>query len=267
MMPSRRTSHGFTLTEVLVVLAIVGFLLAFLIPAVMQATAAARRTACQNHLRQLGIALHSYNTAHRWFPAGTENEWSWQARLLPYFEEANLSRGMDFAVEPFEDPNHSSTATLVPVLLCPADPQSNLIHEPAEVPGFRFAHTNYLGSLDAKERLRHGMFGEYHRVRMAQVQDGASRTLFVGERPVITADGKSYGWWVWGPETLISATHGLRPGSSDDAASADHWWSTHSDGAHFLFVDGSVQLLAYSIDPTVFAGLGTRDGGEVIADF
>jgi prepilin-type N-terminal cleavage/methylation domain-containing protein len=79
----RRSSGGFTLIELLVVLAIVGFLLALLLPAIMRAREASRKAQCQNHLLQLGAALHEHHGLHKWFPPGTQNEWSWSARLLP----------------------------------------------------------------------------------------------------------------------------------------------------------------------------------------
>jgi prepilin-type processing-associated H-X9-DG protein len=111
------------------------------------------------------------------------------------------------------------------------------------------------------------MFGEYGQVRLAEVTDGTSRTLFVGERGIVEANGLSYGWWVWGPETVLAASNGFRPGRGENPQSATHWWSYHPDGAEFLFVDGSVRFLSYSIDPQAFASLGTKDGGEVVSGF
>jgi prepilin-type N-terminal cleavage/methylation domain-containing protein/prepilin-type processing-associated H-X9-DG protein len=262
-----RRNRGFTIVELLVVLAIVAMMVGLLLPAVMQARESARRTECQSHLRQLGVALQNYHSAHRWFPAGTENEWSWHGRLLPFIEETNLRWQFDFAFEPFEAPNYLATNTVVPLFLCPSDDRSNLLHEPADLPGFQFAHTNYLGSLETADGGERGMFGEYHRVRLAEVQDGTSQTLFVGERGVVVAGGQTYGWWVWGPETLISPSRGFRAGNPDASESAKHWWSHHAEGASFLFVDGSVHFLAYSIDPAVFASLGTKDGGEILSGY
>jgi prepilin-type N-terminal cleavage/methylation domain-containing protein/prepilin-type processing-associated H-X9-DG protein len=265
---STRAQHkgGFTLIELLVVIGIIGLLLGLLIPAVMHAREAARRTACQNNLKQLGIALLNHHDAHKSFPPGTDNEWSWSARLLPNLEEANVQGQFDFQREPFEEPNFLGTNTIVPVLLCPSDPRSELIFEPKDLPGYWFAHTSYLGSLDAGSSRR-GMFGEYHQVRLAEVTDGTSRTLFVGERGIVEADGLSYGWWVWGPETVLNASNGFREGDGENPQSAKHWWSYHPGGAEFLFVDGSVRFLSYSIDPQLFASLGTKNGGEVVSSF
>ncbi|MAT69426.1 MAG: hypothetical protein CMJ58_07855 [Planctomycetaceae bacterium] len=102
-------SKAFTLVELLVVIAIIGVLVSLLLPAVQAAREAARRTQCLSQLKQYGIALHGYHDAHKQFPAGGKNGWtfdetlglgnsvwqddhgSWLCRVLPYIEEQTIA--------------------------------------------------------------------------------------------------------------------------------------------------------------------------------
>src|SRR6478752_9668219 len=86
--------RGFTLIELLVVIAIIGILVALLLPAIQAAREAARRAQCQNHLKNIGLALQNYHSATNHFPkgfvstgAGAIEAWAWSTYLLPYIEE------------------------------------------------------------------------------------------------------------------------------------------------------------------------------------
>lgn len=97
------TRAAFTLVELLIVIAIIGMLVALLLPAVQQAREAARRSSCQNNLKQLGLALHLYEEANKAFPPGCtlavgvpSKSWSVHARILPYVEETSLHSLINF---------------------------------------------------------------------------------------------------------------------------------------------------------------------------
>ncbi len=90
-----RIRSGFTLIELLVVIAIIAILIALLLPAVQQAREAARRTQCRNNLKQLGLALHNYESTNNTFPfswmlGGNLNASPWTIQILPYMDQAPL---------------------------------------------------------------------------------------------------------------------------------------------------------------------------------
>ncbi|MCH8840343.1 MAG: DUF1559 domain-containing protein [Planctomycetes bacterium] len=133
--------RGFTLVELLVVIAIIGVLVALLLPAVQAAREAARRMSCANNMRQLGLAMHNYESANGKFPpqimiGKDQYRWSAQARILPYIEAVSLANRIDFSVD-YHRIGASGTvygsnaevlnnepmlkSTRVPALLCPSE--------------------------------------------------------------------------------------------------------------------------------------------------
>jgi prepilin-type N-terminal cleavage/methylation domain-containing protein/prepilin-type processing-associated H-X9-DG protein len=161
--------RGFTLVEVLVVIAIIGILVALLLPAIQAAREASRRTSCQNNLKQLALAGLNYHDTKRRFPVGVEMPYAtpgndpltggmenpfgpnWAVFMLPYFEENNLfqqARTQDYpgVADVANLPGYNKTWRLVrglklPSLLCPSDAGPN--PEPFTDPLGRLAETEW----------------------------------------------------------------------------------------------------------------------------
>lgn len=133
---ARGDRHGFTLVELLVVIAIIGVLVALLLPAIQAAREAARRSSCQNNIRQVAIAAHNFESAKKHLPAAIDNpdptktgsNWglSFYIQILPYIEASAIAESFDPNIQPrmqlakfFSIPE--------PTLQCPSD-------EPVQVP-------------------------------------------------------------------------------------------------------------------------------------
>ena len=131
----RRSRPGFTLIELLVVIAIIAVLVAILLPAVQQAREAARRSQCQNNLKQIGIAIHSYNEALNILPPGA----FWQSphlhgsilvHLLPYVDQAGLYNQINFAALDIDGQVGTDgkllRSRIIHGYLCPSDTHANM---------------------------------------------------------------------------------------------------------------------------------------------
>lgn len=128
----KRRRRGFTLIELLVVIAIIAILIALLLPAVQQAREAARRIQCRNNLKQIGLALHNYESTHRLWPeqSGTPQPGylynmprsSWMTSILPYFDQANLYQGYNWSRD-WQDPVNQTAVTMrLAIYDCPSAP-------------------------------------------------------------------------------------------------------------------------------------------------
>ncbi len=285
---------AFSLIELLVVIAIIAVLLGLLLATVQKVRAAANRLECSNHLKQIGIALHHYHDSYKVLPPGCsykkgtdpQPHMSWMTRLLPYLEQEQLwQRAVDaFAVEKFfEKPPHLDIlARYMPHFVCPADPWSQV---PWDYGNFQVAFTDYLGVEGFDLKKRDGVLFLDSRIRLADITDGTSQTLMVGERP--PSSEHNFGWWYagWGQiktgsadsvlgvrelcvhpkyKTCPPGPYEFHAGAGDDPCDAFHFWSLHPGGANFLFADGSVRFLSYSANGMLPA-LASRAGGEAVS--
>jgi len=206
---------GFTLIELLVVIAIIGILVSLLLPAVQQVREAARRTECLNNIRQLGLALHNYESAAKKFPpsrldpddnaipttisndpSGLTAFQSWTTLLLPYMEQDNLANQFDFReawFDPANSNNYDVIQTQVGIYNCPSAPGSERT-DPYHVIGAaagdygsinevkKKVYTQVLGYTEApSESAREGFLSKFKGNRTRDCRDGLSNTLFLAE--------------------------------------------------------------------------------------
>ncbi len=196
-----RRTQGFTLIELLVVIAIIATLVALLLPAVQQAREAARRSSCKNNLKQLGLALHNYESTYSMFPlfGKTDIDFSVQARLLPFVEQANLADMLDFKKPAFAGGYSSKTpytdaevgtrfaeafATPLTLFLCPSDPAPSQV----EAGGYTYGGNNYMVSYGSGRdrntdfsKRTDGLVYLYSNIGFRDVTDGVSNTVFMSE--------------------------------------------------------------------------------------
>jgi prepilin-type N-terminal cleavage/methylation domain-containing protein/prepilin-type processing-associated H-X9-DG protein len=215
-----RLKSGFTLVELMVVVAIIGVLIGLLLPAVQAIREAARRMQCANNLKQIGLAIHNYHSSFRKFPVGgagvvsltnptVRARWraSWGAVSLPYIEQLALYSEIDVGV-PYIDPvNHSGGAKLVPTYLCPSATQTDLYRPNGDDlnSSVLFGRTDYGGNygersmrcfprkncqnnysdLGIHDGVGRGvmLFGHEKQISVTDILDGSSQTIAIGEAP------------------------------------------------------------------------------------
>ncbi|HEX6987633.1 MAG TPA: DUF1559 domain-containing protein [Planctomycetaceae bacterium] len=192
---------GFTLIEVLVVIAIVGLLIALLLPAVQQAREAARATSCRNNLRQMGLALHNYHALLQVFPPSstsavdkgvwTDRPWrhhlhGWASLILPFLEQGNLQDAIDYDRSALDPANRAAAAHVLPIYSCPSHDGPRFSTDPhyTQYSG-RYALRNYaaMGARDIGRlwQAPDGAFYPLSNTRMADLLDGSSGTIFLFE--------------------------------------------------------------------------------------
>jgi prepilin-type N-terminal cleavage/methylation domain-containing protein len=290
---STRRKSGFTLIELLVVIAIIAVLIALLLPAVQQAREAARRTQCRNNLKQMGLALHNYESAFNCFPPGymgtTTNcamirnavvppppatpstvvaqGWGWGTFILPYIDQTNIYNAMnvgaqqlvcDVPLPPADNlavGNPASGRYVVPIFICPS---ANLYSA-----GFR------------------GAFGDgsrYPPVKIRDETDGTSQTFMIGEayRKDNDTNFLGAGNWITGvggerrpgrwvgmmadDQTALQATGSF----AVNGGSFNAFASLHEGGAFFLMSDGGVRFISENGDQATISRFGTINDAQVI---
>lgn len=298
------TRRGFTLIELLVVIAIIGILIGLLLPAVQKIREAANRMKCTNNMKQMGLAIHNYHDTNDYFPPArawigqvggyyTTGAWivvpgtdettgGWPYRILPFIEQDNVTKPIKAVTNTTQWYTEwdKLNNTDVPFIHCPSDTRKKY--------GTTNFLTSYMGVTGNDERegsdARNGIFAVqtwYYqlppiKIRMADVTDGLSNTLMVGERP--PASDMYWGWWMYSDsdnilahpnrETFtVSGCSGLEYFRNDrvnNPTSACHYWSLHPGGGNWLLGDGSVRFFAYTAATTTLVDMASMNGGEVV---
>ena len=247
-----RRDRGFTLVELLVVIAIIGVLVALLLPAVQAAREAARRMHCSHNLKQLGVALHNYENAHKVFPPGSihnspgspfnDPQWiSYLHSMLPFVEESALYDLTIQAPYPWLGAwPQGAIGAHVPGYLCPSDGMGgptfwfdspNLVGY--TVPYNEFYRSNYLGffsglndgyqwvhSNDVGPTKEQHLFRLNKGRKMSEIRDGTSKTMAMSE--YLTGTDKYNGRGA--PFTSRAGAQHLYPTLTPNSSAPDILW-------------------------------------------
>ncbi len=252
-------------------IAVIGLLVALVLPAVQASRKSARRAHCSNNLRQIGVGLQAYHAAAGAFPIGciepTHRRLAWSLFLLPYIEEQATFDRYDQQALYYAAANRQATSTVIPIYLCPSTVRYSRAREENTS-----GDVNRNGSYDPGDFMAMldygGMFGWANAepygngvllydvpVSLRQVTDGSSHTVIVAED---TGRGTTMsGMWADG-ENIFDA------GLPINTLQNNEIWSDHPGGAQVLLCDGSVRFLSDATPDATLAALCTRAGDEIV---
>jgi prepilin-type N-terminal cleavage/methylation domain-containing protein len=302
MLGTRARQRAFTLIELLVVIAIIAVLVGLLMPAVQKVREAANRVSCANNLKQIGLAFLLHVGAHRCLPTGgdgytvartwTNNvpatyrtqHWAWGYQILPYVEQSNLYN---------DSSDERVSGTPLKLYFCPTRRlPTALSGGPWAVHTYPRAMTDYAGNAGTSTNGGDGggiygsgddglviRLGHTNFVRPADIKDGASNTLLVGEKHVnltyITQECQpdDNDGYVGGFQDDVVRWGAFPP--ARDVSIPEYTWSTihppifqfgssHPSGFQAAFADGAVHMIRFEVDLTLFKNVCIRNDGNAI---
>jgi prepilin-type N-terminal cleavage/methylation domain-containing protein len=260
---------GFTLIELLVVIAIIAILIGLLLPAVQKVREAAARSTCQNNLKQMGLAVHNFQSTYGVFPPSRTKDLglTWAVLILPYMEQENLYKQFDLTLQYYQQPtgNGDPRTKEVKSFFCPSYPRTTKvstsgdgINNASHTPGACSDYNSISGSQGSynapagatgwviwrdgsgangisKKSPNNSIMGEFN---FNHISDGTSNTFLIGEKHIPT---KWFG---------VGTASALGNGGDGSIYNGDHEW-------HFCRVAGPNYPLATG--PTDSSALATSN--------
>lgn len=315
-----RPRAAFTLVELLVVIAVIGLLVALLLPAVQTARETARRAQCANNLRQIGVAMLNFHDSKKSFPSayvshaggemGPPSEetgdagpgWTCLFEILPYLESSANRDAFDLTRPCWSPVNATPALQTISTYLCPSVSDESTHYQVRNEAGALadFARGHYVANAGRPEvwensapnlaTIADGPLFRNSRIKIKDITDGTSHTVFMGEQTPLHSDSTWVGI-VPGSMTFPSRNFPAispdaaapqinvhsGPGGSDEGiviihppnsplGFVDEMYSEHTGGCNVLFGDGSVRFIDEMINQLTWAAMATRAGGETIED-
>jgi prepilin-type N-terminal cleavage/methylation domain-containing protein/prepilin-type processing-associated H-X9-DG protein len=290
----RATRQGFTLIELLVSIAIIGVLISLLGPAVQKAREAARRTECENRIRQLGLGVSLFHDSFQIIPTngGPDPESTLQLvggpAIVPSTHE--LSSGITYLwgvgdprltgrpqtgswlysilpkIEQSAAHDSGDCDAFLPLYLCPSRPRGKSlgtvddVHASYVSDGIAMSKTDFAGNSET-------FTGRPNAISFRSIQDGLSQTILAGEKafdPTVQTEAS----WYWDEPVWLGGSKGTIRGGIRIVPDGvgiefrDHWGSQHDGGAYFVFADGHVQFVTSSVDWKLMSAALTIRGSE-----
>jgi prepilin-type N-terminal cleavage/methylation domain-containing protein/prepilin-type processing-associated H-X9-DG protein len=314
---------AFTLVELLVVIAVIGILIALLLPAVQAARESARRTQCSNNLKQLGLAFQNFHTGNKRFPPAYESlplagdpfgppdsvtrdrapGWAWGMLLLPFVENQQLHNSLNRKLPCWHADNATAARTQLSTFLCPSASGAEQPFDVRNDSGTRlatFGRSCYVASVGQEEpwgittddyaNIADGPLYRNSKTRAADVTDGLSKTVFLGEHHPILS---SKTWVGVVPGATVCPTERFAFSACDHAATlvqvhsgpaSDEFppvihppnsplchvcqmYAEHPGGCNILLGDGSVRFVSEFINQLTWAALASRAKGDTAGDY